>query len=70
MPQQPIYFREHILLRLRKEKNMSALINDLLEEHFRKNEPESLTLIEQKRELEKLLIKTEAEEKLKAFENG
>lgn len=61
MPTQVIYFKNEILLRLRKEENMSALISELLTEYFKKNDLNNMSVEELDKRIKIVELKEEAE---------
>lgn len=70
MPSQPIYFRHDILARLKKEENMSALINNLLDNHYILSDEEKMiwtandeAFLEKAEDLKKKLAKVRKLEK-------
>jgi hypothetical protein len=66
--QRYVYMRDEIEVLLKKEDNASKLINDLLEDYFRKKEPKAMTTQELRKFIEKEKMKQEYERRLKEID--
>ena len=65
-----IYFNNKIEEQLKKEENVSALINKLLSEYYKTKFFEDLTQEELKQELEIIRMKEKMEKQIKEIRNG
>lgn len=66
MANQIIYFRDELHEKLRKENNMSSLINKLLQDHYLKN---NLNTVKKKQDKEAQIIR-ETKDNMRAEEEG
>lgn len=64
-----IYFTDDNLEALKKIENKSKLINDLLDEHFKKLDPNQMTPEEIRKEIERRKLQKEYKAKLEEIEN-
>jgi hypothetical protein len=64
-----VYIYDDVEEKLKKEENVSALINRLLREHFAKNSIDTLTLEQKEKLLEIKRIELEAHKKIAEVQN-
>lgn len=67
--QRYVYMRDEIEKQLKKENNASKLINDLLEDYFRKQNPAEMSINELEQYIKTQELKKEYERRLKEI-NG
>jgi uncharacterized small protein (DUF1192 family) len=70
MAQRYIYIQDELNNRLKEEDNASALISELLREHYQLKDARELSPEELDKRIAILKAKIEAQNKIKAIENG
>jgi hypothetical protein len=70
MAQRYIYLADELNLRLKKEENASGLIQNLLEDYYKKKEFRKMNKTELKKFIDKKKLENEYKLKLEKIENG
>lgn len=64
-----IYFQEDVEIELKKEQNISGLINNLLRKHYQETNHKTMTYEQKLQRIKELELKLEFEKKMELLKN-